>query len=113
MFLEPAQTLPVIVGELGADVECDVADCGNAGSMYYEDADELSIEPENHYIPYTAWSYSGHLSPVMFYWVSGSAAYDCSNPDGDWTGDIGPWGKMMRARLSLPYGDDALAYPVP
>ena len=29
-------------------------------------------------------AYSGHLTPVMFYWVSGSATYDCSNPDGDW-----------------------------
>ena len=113
MFLDPAETLPVIVGEFGPYKECDVADCGNAGSMYYEDADELSIELERLHIPYTAWCYSGHLTPVMFYWVSGSANYDCSNPDGDWTGDISPWGEMMRARFAMPYGDDMPAYPVP
>ena len=88
MFIDPANTLPVIIGEFGP------AD----GYMTLDQCNTLMAQAEQLEIPYTGWSFSPECSPDMLQPVDNTT--DCGTGMALTPSD---WGTAIINRLAVPW----------
>lgn len=88
-FIEPAATIPVIIGEYGPD---------GTYMKTVADAIALQAKAEELEIPYIGWSFSSQNSPTM---LVGTDPDECTKVN--WTITPTEWGEAIISRLANPW----------
>lgn len=89
MFIDPAASIPVIIGEYGPD---------GTYMKTIADAQALQAQAEQLEIPYIGWSFSSQNGPTM---LTGSDADECTKIN--WTITPSDWGNAIISRLANPW----------
>lgn len=84
----PAKTLPVVIGEFGAQLDKDI-------TMYPEDCTALMDMAERMDVPWLAWTFHTDCPPNLLVAKKGVCAGAPLDPS--------PWGRMVKERLARPW----------